>query len=72
MEMNRDLQGYFENIFTEISENCSDSDTLEIGIELIKIATTRLDSDLHDKDVLETYNRLIEIIKELESISKKY
>lgn len=72
MEMNRDLQGYFENIFTEISENCSDSDTLEIGIELIKIATTRLESDLNDKDVLETYNRLIEIIKELESISKKY
>ena len=37
MEMNRDLQEYFENIFTEISENCSDSDTLEIGIELIKM-----------------------------------
>lgn len=72
MEMNRDLQGYFENIFTEIGENCSDSDILEIGIELIKIATTRLESDLNDKDVLETYNRLIEIIKELESISKKY
>lgn len=72
MEMNRDLQGYFENIFAEISENCSDSDTLEIGIELIKIATTRLESDLNDKDVLETYNKLIEIIKDLKSISKNY
>ena len=72
MDMTRDLQGYFAIIFTEISEHCSDSDTLEIGIELIKIATARLDSDLHDKDVLETHNRLIEIIKELESISKKY
>ena len=72
MEMNRDLQGYFETIVTEKGENCSDSDTLEIGLELIKIATTHVDSDLHDKDVLETYNRLIEIIKELESISNKY
>ncbi len=72
MEINNSLQEYFENIFTEISENCSDSDTLEIGIELIKIATSRLESDLNDKDVLETYKGLVEIIKKLESISKKY
>lgn len=67
-----ELENYYENIFTEINDTCSDYETLEIGIEIIKIAKERLNSDLDNESIKNEYNKLGAIIKELEEIKNNY
>ena len=71
-EINYELENYYENIFTEINEVCSDYETLEIGIEVIKLAKERLNSDLDNESIRNEYNKLGAIIKELEDIKNNY
>lgn len=71
-ELDYKLEEYYDNIFTEINEVCSDYETLEIGIEIIKIAKERLNSDLDNESIKNEYNKLGAIIKELEEIKNNY
>lgn len=71
-KMDYKLQKYYENIFTEIHESISDYETLEIGIEIIKIARERLNGDLNNKAIRTEYKRLGAIIRELEEIINNY
>ena len=71
-EIDYKLEEYYDNIFTEINEVCSDYETLEIGIEIIKIAKERLNSDLNKESIRNEYNKLGAIIKELEEIKTNY
>lgn len=71
-EIDYKLEEYYDNIFTEINEVCSDYETLEIGIEIIKIAKERLNSDLDNESIRNEYNKLGAIIKELEEIKTNY
>ena len=66
------FQRYYENIFTEINEVCSDYDALEIGTEIIKIARDRLDKDLNDDEIRKEYLKLNEIVGYLEEIKENY
>ena len=66
------LHRYFDNIFTEITENVNDYETLLIGVEIIKLATQRLNSDLDNEEIKKEYDKLILIIKELEEIIDNY
>ena len=66
------LQKEFFNIFNEINESVNDYDTLLIGIEIIKIATERLNSDLDNENIKKEYNKLKNIISELEEIKDNY
>lgn len=69
---NQKLEDYYFNIFQEIHETINDYETLQIGIEILKIAMQRLDSDLDNKDIEKEYKKLGYIIKELEEIEKNY
>lgn len=69
---NYKLQDYFRNIFEEIHETINDYETLEIGIEIIKIAKERLNSDLNNKEIKKEYEKLKTIIKELEDVKNNY
>ena len=69
---NRKLEDYYFNIFQEIHETMSDYDTLQLGIEILKIAMQRLDSDLDNEKIKKEYMKLGYIIRELEEIEKNY
>lgn len=71
-EIDYKLEEYYSNIFIEINEVCSDYETLEIGIEIIKIAKERLNSDLDNELIREEYNKLGKIIEQLEEIKNNY
>lgn len=71
-DMNWQLQKYYKNIFTEINETIDDFETLKIGIEIIKIAKERLNSDLYAYNIFQEYNKLGKIIEELEEIKNNY
>lgn len=66
------LQQYYGTIFTEVNDYINDYETLEIGIEIIKIAKERLNSDLNNESIMKEYQRLGEIIKELEEMKNNY
>lgn len=68
------LQEHFDynKMFTDIHENISDFDTLAIGTEIIKIARDRLDGDLDKKEIKEEYDKLMQIIKELNKVLDNY
>ena len=66
------FENYYENIFNIVHEIMDDHEVLKLGIELIKIATGRLDSDLNNKEILKEYILLRDIIERLEKIDKNY
>ncbi|MBQ6630723.1 MAG: hypothetical protein IJH55_01135 [Romboutsia sp.] len=65
-------QMYYDNIFTEINEICSDYDVLLIGTEMIKIARDRLNGDLNNNEIEKEYLKLNEIVGSLEEIKNNY
>lgn len=69
---NHNLEKYYYNIFEPIHGVINDYETLQIGIEILKIAMQRLDSDLNNKKIAKEYQKLGYIIKELEEIEKNY
>ena len=66
------FENYYENIFNIVHEIMDDHEVLKLGIELIKIAAGRLDSDLNNKEILKEYILLRDIIDRLEKIDKNY
>lgn len=69
---NTKLEDYYFNIFQEIHEEINDYETLQMGIEILKIAMQRLDSDLDNEKIKKEYMKLGYIIRELEEIEKNY
>lgn len=45
---------------------------LRLGIEILKLAKERLNNDLENLEILEEYNKLNNIIEDLEKILKNY
>lgn len=72
MEFNYKIQTYYKDIFEPIKEYVDDYDTLLIAIELLKIASGRLENDLNDISINDEYKRFLTIIKELEDIKDNY
>ena len=72
MEFNYKIQTYYKDIFEFIKEYVNDYDTLLIAIELLKIASGRLENDINDISINEEYKRFLTIIKELEDIKDNY
>ena len=66
------FENYHEDIFNIVHEIMDDHEVLKLGIEIIKIATGRLDSDLNNKEILKEYILLRDIIDRLEKIDKNY
>ena len=66
------LEKYYGGIFDMIHNVIDDYNTLKIGIEILKIAMQRLDSDLENKEIKKEYQKLGYIIRELEEIEKNY
>ena len=69
---NTKLEDYYFDIFQEIHETINDYETLQIGIEILKIAMQRLDNDLNNEGIKKEYQKLGYIIRELEEIEKNY
>ena len=61
-----------EDAMFNLSNNVSDYDMLRIATELLIDATERLNSDLDDEKIMQEYNKLVEIILELQDIIKNY
>ena len=72
MEFNYKIQNYYKDIFEFIKEYVNDYDVLLIAIELLKIASGRLENDINDISINEEYKRFLTIIKELEDIKDNY
>lgn len=72
MEFNYKIQTYYKDIFEFIKEYVNDYDILLIAIELLKIASGRLENDINDISINEEYKRFLTIIKELEDIKDNY
>ena len=72
MEFNYKIQTYYKDIFEFIKEYVNDYDVLLIAIELLKIASGRLENDINDISINEEYKRFLTIIKELEDITDTY
>lgn len=72
MEFNYKIQTYYKDIFEFIKEYVNDYDTLLIAIELLKIASGRLENDINNISINEEYKRFLTIIKELEDIKDNY
>ena len=72
MEFNYKIQTYYKDLFEFIKECVNDYDVLLIAIELLKIASGRLENDINDISINEEYKRFLTIIKELEDIKNKY
>ena len=72
MEFNYKIQTYYKDIFEFIKEYVNDYDVLLIAIELLKIASGRLENDINDISINEEYKRFLTIIKELEDIKDNY
>jgi len=66
------LEKYYNDIFDIIHGIVNDRETLELGIEILKIAMARLDGDLDNKEIRKEYQKLGYIIRELEEIEKNY
>lgn len=69
---NMKMQEYYKDIFMQVHEVMDDHETLKVGIEILKIAMARLDGDLDREDIAREYNKLGNIIKELEKIDENY
>lgn len=72
MEFNYKIQTYYKDLFEFIKECVNDYDVLLIAIELLKIASGRLENDINDISINEEYKRFLTIIKELEDIKDNY
>lgn len=59
-------------ILETIEEYYNDYDTLCLAIDILKIATNRLDKDLENLQINKEYNNLQKIIKKLETIKENY
>ena len=69
---NLQLERYYDSIFDTIHDTMDDREVLKVGIEVLKIAMCRLDSDLNNKDIKKEYQKLGYIIRELEEIEEDY
>lgn len=79
MEMNYDydIRKTFDEILGKdmlgnLCENISDYDELRLAVEILKLATQRLDSDLNNEKINEEYIKLRFIIEQLERIIENY
>ena len=66
------LERYYDSIFDTIHDTMDDREVLKVGIEVLKIAMSRLDGDLDNKDIKKEYQKLGYIIRELEEIEEDY
>ena len=65
-------QGMYEDIFEIVDDYLNDYETLEVGIEIIKIARNRLIYDLDDIKIKNEYDKLGNILIELKLILENY
>lgn len=79
MEMNYDydIRKTFDEILGKdmlgnLCENISDYDELRLAVEILRLATQRLDSDLNNEKINEEYIKLRFIIEQLERIIENY
>lgn len=66
------IENNYNNIFMEIHDNISDYECLQIGTRILEIAKDRLDSDLNNVAIKTEYNKLENIIDELQCIIDTY
>ena len=64
--------GFQDFSFGELDEYASDLEILMLGITLIKKAKDRLDKDLDNPDIKAEYDKLNNIIYQLEDIQNNY
>ena len=69
---NMPLERYYESMFDTIHDTMDDREVLKVGIEVLKIAMSRLDGDLYNPDIKKEYKKLGYIIRELEEIEEDY
>ena len=62
----------YNDIFMEIHNNINDYECLEIGTRILEIAKDRLNSDLSNVAIKIEYNKLENIINELQDIIDTY
>lgn len=79
MEINYDydIRKTFDEILGKdmlgnLCENISDYDELRLAVEILRLATQRLDSDLNNEKINEEYIKLRFIIEQLERIIENY
>jgi len=71
-DFNMSLERYYESLFDTVHDTMDDREVLKVGIEVLKIAMSRLDGDLDKKDIKKEYQKLGYIIRELEEIEEDY
>lgn len=66
------IENNYNNIFMEIHDNISDYECLQIGTRILEIAKDRLDKDLNNIAIKTEYDKLENIIDELQNIIDTY
>lgn len=66
------IENNYNDIFMEIYDNTSDYECLQIGTRILEIAKNRLDGDLNNIAIKTEYNKLENIINELQCIIDTY
>lgn len=66
------IENNYNDIFMEIYDNTSDYECLQIGTRILEIAKNRLDGDLNNIAIKTEYNKLENIIDELQNIIDTY
>lgn len=72
-----DIRNTFDDImgkdmFFTLDNTISDYDLIRLATELLRFESDRLDSDLNDEKILNEYNKINNIVKELEDIINNY
>lgn len=66
------IENNYNNIFMEIHNNANDYECLQIGTKILEIAKDRLDGDLNNVAIKIEYDKLENIIDELQNIIDTY